>query len=61
MDARIDVACDIMEEHNVNISTMTKIAMMTSWCLRACSFESLVVYFDVRVYDIWEGMWQQRV
>ncbi len=34
---------------------MTIITMMTTWCVRACGLNSLVVYFNVKTHDIWEG------
>ena len=34
---------------------MTTITMMITWCMWAYSLNALMVYFNVKNHDIWEG------
>ena len=47
------MACDIMEEHKVNIALMNIIIMMTTYCVRACGLHSLVVFYNVETHTIY--------
>jgi hypothetical protein len=42
----MSIARGTMEEHQVEIAIM---------CVRACGLNALVVYFDVKTCDLWEG------
>ena len=45
----------VLESHKVQHCNMTIITMMTTWCVRVCGLNSLVVYFNVRTRDFGEG------
>jgi len=61
-EKRISVAYDIMEQHKFNIVIMAIIIMIATCCVRACGLDFLVVNFNFRTCDIWEGItWLQGV